>query len=183
MPRLFVGSFLDLPEAERISSIAQTRADSPGLRALPKEKLHITWLFLGMVRGESIPQIADNLTEVRKRLKEKIAGVVTEITYDHLELWPSTNKARVAVLCPSKTLPEVSIVAAQIKESLAGYQESIDNYPQFKPHVTLYRISQTGIQSTIDLLPHFENLSPVKQTISIDSIRLIESDGGYTIIA
>jgi len=185
MPRLFIGSFLDLPEAERISSIARGGAppDSPGLRLLPTEKLHVTWLFLGMVKGESIPQISDKLIEVRTKLKEKIAGIVTEITYDHLELWPSADKARVAVLCPSKTLPEVSTIAAEIRASLAGFQESIDNYPQFKPHLTLYRISQTGNQSAIELLPHFENLSPVKQSINIDNIRLIESDGGYTIIA
>lgn len=183
MPRLFVGSFLDLPEAERISSTTPARGAPRGIQTLLKEKLHITWLFLGVVESASKEQISDNLTEARKRLKEKISDSVTEITYDHIELWPSADKARVAVLCPSMTLPEVSIIAAEIRKSLAGFQQSIDNYPQFKPHLTLYRISQAGNQNAIDILPQYEILLPVRQTISIDSIRLIESDGGYTIIA
>ncbi len=207
MPRLFVGSFLEGPEAERISAITKARASQissgflPGqqiefkIRALPKEKLHMTWLFLGEVNSIAVEELTRQLASTLTQLKEKLSRSAFELSYDHLSLWPSEDKARVVVLRPSMPPPEVSLIDSEIRAALSTFQENEEVYPQFNPHLTLFRVSPAADLRSIDLLatqalaPE-ENDSkisaaifPVKQTITIDGIRLIKSENGYTIIA
>lgn len=256
MPRLFIGSFLVGPEAERISSITRARADqfSSGfksrlrldqslnsgsdalphkdkefrIRALPKEKLHMTWLFLGEVGSDQVEEITGIFTVTLEQLKNKLSRTAFEISYDHLSLWPSEDKARVAVLRPSVPPPEVAIIDSEIRAALSDFQENEEAYPQFNPHLTLFRISPAGDLRTIELIqlppmtsttsllsisstpsiasapsiastpsnssipevllgpesmPYEHPILPVKHTISVDDIHLIESENGYTIIA
>ena len=207
MPRLFVGSFLEGPEAERISAITKARASQissgflPGqqiefkIRALPKEKLHMTWLFLGEVNSSAVEELTRQFASTLTQLKEKLSRSAFELSYDHLSLWPSEDKARVVVLRPSMPPPEVSLIDSEIRVALSTFQENEEVYPQFNPHLTLFRISPAADLRSIDLLATQalapgENDSkisaaifPVKQTITIDGIRLIKSENGYTIIA
>ncbi len=207
MPRLFVGSFLEGPEAERISAITKARASQissgflPGrqiefkIRALPKEKLHMTWLFLGEVNSSALEELTRLFASTLTQLKQKLSRSTFELSYDHLSLWPSEDKARVVVLRPSMPPPEVSLIDSEIRAALSTFQENEEVYPQFDPHLTLFRISPAADLRSIDLLAtqtfaQEESKSkisaaifPVKQTITIDSIRLIKSENGYTIIA
>jgi 2'-5' RNA ligase len=241
MPRLFIGSFLVGPEAERISSITRARADqfSSGfksrlsldqssnsgsdalphqdkelrIRALPQEKLHMTWLFLGEVSSEQVDEITGIFVVTLEQLKNKLSCTAFEISYDQLSLWPSEDKARVAVLRPSAPPPEVAIIDSEIRAALSNFQENEEVYPQFNPHLTVFRISPAGDLRAIKLMqmppmtattslpstssnssipevlpgresmPYEQPILPVKHTISIDDIHLIESENGYTIIA
>ena len=211
MPRLFVGSFLDSHEAERISSITSARANlfssaalphkekECRIRALPKEKLHMTWLFLGAVKSNDIEGLTRKFVVTLELLKNKLSRCAFEINYDHLSLWPSEDKARVAVLRPSVPPPEVAIIASEIRAALSDFQENEEVYPEFNPHLTVFRISPAADLRATNLLqlpttqpplimPKPEGVAgglilPVKQRISIDGIRLIESENGYTIIA
>ena len=208
MPRLFVGSFLEGPEAERISAITKARASQissgflPGqqiefkIRALPKEKLHMTWLFLGEVNSSAVEELTRQLASTLTQLKQKLSGPAFELSYDHLSLWPSEDKARVVVLRPSMPPPEVSLIEGAIRAALSTFQENEEVFPEFNPHLTLFRVSPAADLRSIALLSKSQALAPeendsnisaaifpVKQTITIDGIRLIKSENGYTIIA
>ncbi|MBA4027404.1 MAG: hypothetical protein C0473_04090, partial [Cyanobacteria bacterium DS3.002] len=136
-------------------------------------------------------QFASTLTQ----LKQKLSRSTFELSYDHLSLWPSEDKARVVVLRPSMPPQEVSLIDSEIRAALSTFQENEEVYPQFNPHLTLFRVSPAADLRAIDLLAtqtfaQEESKSkisaaifPVKQTITIDSIRLIISENGYTIIA
>jgi 2'-5' RNA ligase len=207
MPRLFEGSFLEGPEAERISAITKARASQissgflPGqqrefkIRALPKEKLHMTWLFLGEVHSSAVEELTRQFTSTLTQLKQKLSRSAFEISYEHLSLWPNEEKTRVVVLRPSMPPPVVSLIDSEIRAALSTFQENEEVYPQFNPHLTLFRVSPAADLRAIDLLAtqaiaQEESKSkisaaiyPVKQTITIDGIRLIKSENGYTIIA
>lgn len=209
MPRLFIGSFLASHEAERISSITRARAEQFSssaahqgkefrIRALPKEKLHLTWLFLGEVSSEDLEVLTKKFTATLAQLKTKLSGSDFEISYDHLSLWPSEDKARVAVLRPSVPPPQVAIIDLEIRAALSDFQENAEVYPQFNPHLTLFRFTPAADLRATNLLailpvlpavPQDESMAdqqpilPVKQTISLDTIRLIASKDGYRTIA
>jgi hypothetical protein len=87
--------------------------------------------------------------------------------------------------------PEVAMINLELKAALSGFQENEEVYPQFNPHVTLFRISPASNLCATNLLQALSNpahvlneqpILPVKQAISIDNIRLIESNDGYTVI-
>lgn len=208
MPRLFIGSFLEDPEAKRISAIIKARASqiSSGflsgqpiefkIRALPEEKLHLTWLFLGEVNNSKVDELTRQFASTLTQLKHKLSCPAFELSYDHLSLWPSEDKARVVVLRPSAPPPEVSLVESEIRATLSSFQENEEVYPQFNPHLTIFRVSPAADLRSVELLANSHSLTPeekhskisteifpVKQTISIDDIRLIKSENGYTIIA
>ena len=208
MPRLFVGSFLEGPEAERISAITKARASQissgflPGqqiefkIRALPKDKLHLTWLFLGEVNSSDVEELTRQFAATLNQLKQKLSCPAFELSYDHLSPWPSEDKARVVVLRPSAPPAEVSRVEREIRATLSSFQENEEVYPQFNPHLTLFRVNPAADLRSVELLANSHSLAPeekrsqisaaifpVKQTITINDIRLIKSENGYTIIA
>lgn len=173
----------------------------------------MTWLFLGEVSSEQVDEITGIFVVTLEQLKNKLSCTAFEISYDQLSLWPSEDKARVAVLRPSAPPPEVAIIDSEIRAALSNFQENEEVYPQFNPHLTVFRISPAGDLRAIKLMqmppmtsttslpsissnssipevlpgresmPYEQPILPVKHTISIDDIHLIESENGYTIIA
>jgi len=189
MARLFIGSFLTEAEAERVSTVTSARVhaltsdksddlENFNARALPAEKLHITWLFLGEVDDERVKEVSVKLQQTLKKLGDMAP---LEITYDELEIWPEVNRARVAVVTPSLPPPEVQTIAAAIRKELGQFQEQ-DESKEFKPHVTLFRFSPAANLKDVELTTQPEILLPVKQPIRLEDVHLIASAGEYSII-
>lgn len=100
-----------------------------GSRWVPPEQWHLTWLFLGDIGANQIPDFQDRLSSCLQNLP-----VVTARLQD-LVLWPNEKRPNVLVcrIAPSPALSHVCEVIHQ------AWPEVRDD-KQFRPHVTLARI-------------------------------------------
>ncbi len=146
------------------------------IKATAQNKLHITWHFIGDTASgvdELCAIFASCIDELSKSFEP------FSFAYDRLEMWPLPATARVAVLTPLAEVEKALDVAALFRKSLPGEQTV-----NFKPHLTIYRCRQPSLECTqaiTTIVSEAKDLLPVKQTIELKNIHLIDSDG-YQII-
>lgn len=193
MPRLFVGTFLSEEGVGKIQTLSSNNERlgekwNARIRWVAKDKLHITWLFLGEVKTEAIPDLISALTE---SLPEPGQEALT-LFYDRFELWPSQSKARLGVITPSAVPDQVLITDAIIKKGLRPFirkDQRQHERKNFQPHITVLRLShdhhRLKSSGSANNKPRSadvwlqENIFPIKH--EIDEIALIESDLGKQI--
>jgi 2'-5' RNA ligase len=129
MPRLFVA--LDPPAPVR-DALAALRADVPGARWTPPEKMHLTLAFLGEVPDERVPAIEAALAGVT-------AGPV-EVVLAGLDAFPNRRAARVLV-AGVVVAPALAGLHAQVSRAVAAVGVETEARP-FRPHLTLARLKE-----------------------------------------
>jgi 2'-5' RNA ligase len=171
--RLFVGTFL--PEVDRAAVyVDPDSADKLAtlwgrkIRWVRPDKLHLTWLFLGGVEEERIPDLSLKIEEVVRDFGPM------EIEYSKFTLWPHARNARTFVLQPESAPEKVMRLGETIKKELKGYAERLDL--KYRPHLTLARMDSTSKRVEVpDWFPVRKNLPLVHK---IDRVDLIESHLG-----
>lgn len=187
MPRLFVGTFLSAEGVEKLAKLSQANKHldqkwNANIRWVDRSKFHITWVFLGEVSSDTIPQLIDRLDKAFKKPDD--SGESLTVLYDRFELWPSERKARLAVVTPS-TVPEAVLkLDNKIKTALNDFLpdgQSQHELTEFKPHLTILRFPRDHRHernvklktADIEIPP---SLFPIHHQIT--EVNLIESELG-----
>jgi len=139
--RLFVGTFLSDSQKAHLGEIRRSNdrlvADwQRKLRWVRPVKLHLTWLFLGEVKGTLVPEVESRLASM---LSEQPGG---RIIYDQAEFWPSPGKARQLVLTASVIPDPVANLGKTIRAGLSELAAKPDAR-DFRPHITLLRFGDS----------------------------------------
>jgi 2'-5' RNA ligase len=143
--RLFVA--LDLSEAVRAEIIKfrdAMRGEFPSARWARSEGIHVTLKFIGEVAEERIARIEDALNAVQ-------SDAPVEMNFRGAGFFPDERRPRVFWIGIDAT-PNLAEIAAQIEMRLEPL--GLAREPrQFKPHLTLARISESrGIENLRDAL-------------------------------
>jgi 2'-5' RNA ligase len=134
MPRLFVA--LDPPYAVR-DALAALRADVPGARWTPPEKLHLTLVFVGDVAEGRVAALAAALAGV--------ASPPVPVAVTGLGAFPSRRGARV-LTAEGALHPALSTLHLRLTAALAAAGVTLEAKP-FRPHFTLARLKEADRQA------------------------------------
>lgn len=133
--RLFIG----IPLEDPIRDFLNTRVDeikdqfsSYQVNWQPKEKYHVTLLFLGSVAAEKIMAIKSSLAEIKKDL------VPFSIEIGNLILFPNSKHPKIIAAKISLTEP-LGKLYALLHQQMSALEIKLDERP-YIPHVTLGRI-------------------------------------------
>ncbi len=174
--RLFLGTLLPQFHTQSLEELKLwdarlTEAWSRKLRWVAGEKLHLTWLFLGLVEEALIPEVKSITDELL--LNQPLLG----LSYSKPALWPHPKQARHFVLVPDSIPDEITDLAGRFSKALHSYAERPETKP-YSPHITVLRIDAGhGALSVPDWLGLDQKL-PMRH--EIDQIDLIESHLGGT---
>ncbi len=197
MPRLFVGTFLSEEGVDKLAKLSQVNEHlvekwNAKVRWVDKSKFHITWVFLGDVSKETIPQVLESLNETFEKPDDS-RGPLT-VLYNRFELWPSERKARLAVVTPTTVPSPVLELDTKIKTALKNFLPTDHNHhelKEFKPHLTILRFPrdhrhEKSVRPKTADIETPASLFPIEHRIT--EINLIESElgkhiDGYTKLA
>jgi 2'-5' RNA ligase len=197
MPRLFVGTFLTAEGIEKLVDVQKQKHNinetwKRKLRWVNRHKLHITWVFLGDIEEQAIPDVVSDLRTAISSVS--LCTKPITLNYDRFELWPNERKARLAVVTPSQISNDVITIGDTIKSCLQKYiskGQIQHEYKDFQPHVTILRFQDNGKSTTRARHPKSTDLDlpvsifPIAHKIT--EVHLIESDlnkkeNGYSVI-
>ena len=125
--RLFFALWPSKAEARQTASAAQAWLGSGGGRLIPRERMHMTLLFVGGVMVELVDTVASSAAA--------IAESGFDLQLDEAGYW---RRPRIAWLAPSKPPPALIRLAGQLRASTMAAGVALESRP-FKPHVTLAR--------------------------------------------
>lgn len=184
MPRLFVGTFLSEEGSDRLTKLSRDNSHlaetwRAKIRWTHRNKLHITWVFLGDVNEHAIPHVISGL-------KDAIDSISLEkkplaLSYDRIEVWPNERKARLAVLTPHSTPDDVFKLDDAIKGAVAKFispEQQQHEFKTFRPHITMLRFPD-GQRSFNVQLSDFrlgDSILPIPH--EINEVHLIQSTFG-----
>jgi 2'-5' RNA ligase len=175
MPRIFVGTFLSDEGVDKLAKLSQANEHlcetwNAKVRWVDRSKFHITWVFLGEIGTEKIPQIIESLSEAFEKPDD--SRELLTVVYDRFELWPSERKARLAVVTPSTVPEQVLELDSKIKTAVKSFLPAVETPHElnvFKPHLTVLRFPRDH--------RHEKNVKPKRSDVQIpDSLFPIRHD-------
>lgn len=123
--RLFIGLWPGEEVRDAVMSHADAWAWPRNARRVPRERLHITLHFLGMVPRARLEELATAITMPGETFDLRLTAPV---------LWPRG----IAVLCPPSVPPAAMKLHARLAEALLRFGHEPETRA-WKPHVTLAR--------------------------------------------
>lgn len=180
MLRLFLGSFLSQTQQNAYAQIRESNQDLSDrwqcqVRWVGLDKLHMTWLFLGLVEESHVPKISQVISSL---LEKTLPQAPLSLTYDRLEAWLVRGQPRHVVLTPSKPEEGFLALADKLRGALTAYVAP-DSLAQasreLKPHLTLMRLSPLSAQlAHLPITHQAEEEHPLRGSKRLNS-RLLDS--------
>lgn len=165
--RLFIA--LDLPDAVR-ETLATWRAEVPGVRWTPPERMHLTLRFLGETSADAMLAITGQIAMVQ-------SPPVPIHTADLIRL-PSARRPRVLAVRVAET-PELADLHARLEAALAEVGVPPEDRPLL-PHVTLVRFRHPDAATLRRVLRSAEPPRAEGVADSFSLVRSQQGDGGPT---
>ncbi len=146
--RLFLASFPNLAlraELQRFFRHHERLAASTAhrIRWVAPEHWHLTWLFMGNVLSQSLPDIEQRLQTALQNFSPVHAALASP------QAWPNARKSRTLVW-PVEPSLEIAAMAQTLRQTLPEFRAE----QAFKPHVTIARLKEPqGIRPGAFALP------------------------------
>ncbi len=172
--RLFIGTFISHSDQQKLASLNNHKNQLEDfwqvkVKMVKPKKLHLTWLFLGEIEDELVPEIVNKLKNIVNQNK------ICQFTYSNIEFWPNNTNARHLVLTPS----DISTSALNIREAI---ESEFKENQKFHPHITILRIPEKAkMPLTLPSFFPLETFLPISHTI--DNICLIKSNASESNIS
>ena len=132
--RLFLALWPPPPLATALASLARDLAATTGGRATPRERLHLTLLFLGDQPAAQLPALQAVVAGSLSRLAPCV------LTLDRMGAWPRQSLIWAGTQAVPSGLGEW---ARGLRSTLENAGFSLPSAPDFHPHVTLVRRART----------------------------------------
>jgi 2'-5' RNA ligase len=167
--RLFVALDLSNEVRAAIAKFSEKlRVEFPSARWTRIEGIHVTLKFIGEVSEERVAQVEAALTNVN-------SDAPVEMNFRGAGFFPDERRPRVFWIGIEST-PNLAEIAAQI-ESRLGPLGIVRELREFKPHLTLARISESsGIDKLRDELRKFGSID--FGTVRTNEMHLYRSELG-----
>lgn len=145
-------------ERHRIEAVTPRR-----IKWVEPENWHLTWLFLGDVDPDALP-------DIQGRVKGALAGKAPVQTRLLGPVFRPNARKPSTLVCDIEKTPELDAIARALREALPEYPSD----RAFKPHLTLGRIKDSRNNSGGELaLP--DHLPELQTDWRIDGVQLIQS--------
>lgn len=135
--RLFFALWPDDRVRAAIAAAASDRISSANARLVPREKLHITLVFLGAIDCAVVPVIAE--------AARKVHGTPFALELERIGYW---HRSRIAWLAPPSPPPEITRLAGRLHDAVSAIGLALDRR-RYCPHVTLARRCAPVAHATI----------------------------------
>ncbi len=160
MPRLFIGTYLEKEAQDSCGALPLlnnhlTRSWHTRLKWVRQDKLHLTWIFLGDVESNQMPQLSQTLqTMINASRGDSLNLPPQALAYDCLEIWYSHGTPRNIVLTPNEASADILDFVQSVRNQLHMFA-SDDVREQavvpWKPHITLIRLPDANKTTQLPL--------------------------------
>ncbi len=185
MSRIFVGTFLNNNLVEQIKLLKDSNhhlSDFWGKKFnfTSLEKLHLTWLFLGIVEKANLVKIHQGLeTMIDNNQEEFIKNKAKLIlSFDQVEFWPNPQSPKTLVVTTNSLNDAVISLQSKIQRAIFPFIEPKvrdQALRPFKPHITIARFySESNNISAKTKLAIKVNPNPkLPPKLNVNDIRLL----------
>jgi 2'-5' RNA ligase len=126
MPRLFLGTYLDLADQSALAKLPQLNPDleikwNCRIKWSKPEQLHLTWIFFGNVDNNKIDDLRQAITEaINSNPLNKNDAI---LTYKKLECWFNHKVPKVLALTPNSINANLLNFAKLLRTKLSKYAD------------------------------------------------------------
>ena len=164
--RLFIGSYPDKPVISEDKLTELSNLFGFPVRFTPKEKLHLTWKFIGEIPDSKLSEVQ----EITEESVQKISEI--NISFDKFELWPNKRNPSLLVLCGSDLTGNATTFHNKLDKNLEKIGVKRENR-KFKPHLTVARFKLKQKPEETISIP--EELIPDSDIAGFSSVSIIKS--------
>jgi 2'-5' RNA ligase len=155
--RLFVGTFIELPERKSIelfqeSNVGLQLESGATINWSPAAKLHITWCFLGDVDDNKVSLVKEGVDGALQELKLRRGEESSpkSLLFTRMAFWPKAKFPHIIVLRPDRTDKYFAELANLVRTKTQPFLKVAGEQKEFRAHITLARVQNRRSSESLD---------------------------------
>ena len=173
--RLFVGTFIELPERKSIELFQLSNADlqlenGATIKWSPAAKLHITWCFLGDVDVGKVALLKDGINGALQELKlcRGEAATAKSLRFTRMAFWPKAKFPHILVLRPDRADEYFADLANLITAKTQSFVQVAGEQKEFRAHITLARVRNSRSSDAHERIPDDTSMDRISNDTADD---------------